>query len=41
MKELLKHTIDYDLKPSNSSRVYGWVSQVNTEELGNKKQVMV
>ena len=31
------HTIDYDLKPSNSSRVYGWVSQVNTEELGNKK----
>ena len=31
------HTLDYDLKPSNSSRVYGWVSQVNTEEMGDKK----
>jgi len=31
------HTLDYDFKPSNSSRVYGWVSQVNTEELGDKK----
>ena len=29
--------MDYDFKPSNSSRVYGWVSQVNTEEQGDKK----
>ena len=26
------HTLDYDLKPTKSSRFYGWVSQVDTSE---------
>ena len=26
------HTLDYDLKPTKSSRFYGWVSQVETSE---------
>ncbi len=26
------HTLDYDLKPTKSSRFYGWISQVDTSE---------